>query len=56
MTLVLETIPELLIVQLKEIRKVENSIKKISKRIKLPLDETVVRNRNFELEEIMYHL
>ena len=53
--LVLEAVPELLITQLKRFRKVENSVEKIYKRVKFPMDKTVLGGRNYELKAVTCH-
>ena len=53
--LVLETVPELLIIQLKRFRKVENSVQKIYERVKFPTDNTVTGGKKYELKGATYH-
>ena len=54
--LVLEAFPELLIIQLKRFRKVENSAEKIYKQVKFPMDKTAIGGKKYELKDVTYHL
>ena len=54
--LVLEAVPELLIIQLKRFRKIENSIEKIYKLVEFPMAMTVIGGRKYELTGVTYHL
>ena len=51
-----EAVPELLIIQLKRIRKVESSVEKIYKQVKFPTDMTVVEGKKYELKGGTYDL
>ena len=51
--LVLEVVPELLIIGLKRLRKVENLVEKIYKWVKFPMDKTVIGSN--ELKGVTYH-
>ena len=53
--LVLEAVPELLIIQLKRFRKVESSVEKIYKQVKFPMDKTVIVGKKYELKGVTYH-
>ena len=53
--LVLEAAPELLIIQLKRFRKVENSVEKIYKLVKFPMDKTVIGGKRYKLKGVTYH-
>ena len=44
--LVLEALPELLIIQLKRFRKAESSVEKIYKRVKFPMEKTVIGGKS----------
>ena len=53
--LVLEAVPELLIIQLKRFRKVENSVEKIYNRVKFPIIKTAIGSKKYELKGVTYH-
>ena len=53
--LVLEAVRQLLIIQLKRFRKVENSVEKIYKRVKFPIGKTVIGGKKCELKEVTFH-
>ena len=44
--LVLEVVAELLIIQLKRFRKVESSVEKLYKRVKFPMEKTVIGGKS----------
>ena len=48
-------IKKLLIIQLKRFRKVESSVEKIYKRVKFPMDKTVIGDKKYELKGVTYH-
>ena len=52
---VLEAVPELLIIQLKRFRKVENSVEKVYKSVKFPMDKAVIGRRRYEHKGVTYH-
>ena len=54
-SLVLEAVPELLIIQLKKLRKIEILVEKIYKRVKFSMVKTVIGGKKYELKEVTYH-
>ena len=53
--LVLEGVPELLIIQSKSFLNVEILVEKIYNRTKFPISKTVIGGRNYELNGVKYH-
>ena len=53
--LVLEGVPELLIIQSKSFLNVEILVEKIYNRTKFPISKTVIGARNYELSGVKYH-
>ena len=53
--LVLEVVLELLIMQLKKFRKFENSVEKIYKQVKFPIDKIVIGGKKYDLKIVTYH-
>ena len=52
--LVLEAVPDLLIIKLKKFRKVENSVEKIHKRMKFSMAKAVIGGRKYKLKGDTY--
>ena len=54
--LVLEAVPELMIIHLKRSAKVESSVEKIYRQVKSPMDKTVIGCKKYKLEGVKNHL
>ena len=51
----LDTLPSLLMIQLKRFRKVGNTIEKVYKRVRFPMEKAVIGGTEYRLKAVTYH-